>query len=189
MIRRPQLNPQNSRVSMSIDYGKTQLPLATVPQTRSRSCSPIASHPSSLPPIIKPPTEKRGIGINTVSILYMITLIGIVFYSKHHCNVMRIQYQNGIAYEREQWEAVHSQELQDERQVNERLVEEMEAFTGNLQDMQQALQREQQTVESYKNEVQATHFRYQQLEMEATTSTESLKNAVQDIYRRNALRE
>lgn len=70
---------------------------------------------------------------------------------------MRLQYETTIQDEREHWEYQHDQELQEEQHNNERLVGEMQSFTGKLQSVQQELQREHDAVVSYQRTVQTTN--------------------------------
>jgi len=177
MIRRS--SPVNNmRLPMTINHAKTSPLLKPVP------LSPFL--PISHPPPHKP--RKRGISIDSMALLYMLTLIGVVLYSKHHCNRMKIRFEYRLQDEREHWEYKKEQELKEERQTNERLTGEMTTFSGKLQSLQQQLQKQQQTANNYKNKVQTANDRYSELDTVATTTTEALKQAIQDIYRQDAVK-
>lgn len=174
---------------MTVNYEKFT-PLKPQPISSSSPLLPI-SHP--IPTIThKPSTRKSGSGIplSILTLLSLLTILGVVAYTKtHYTTRMQYRIEQRIREEREHWEYKKEQELDEERRNNEHLVQEIETFSDSLQSLQQEVTSQEQKVDSYKTKIQVTNTRLQELQQEALTSTDSLREAIQDIYRRDAIRE
>lgn len=179
MMRRPSLglSSQNVRLPIKNDYGTSKSSLI---KSNSRSGSPLPlfeSPPPSSSHCSQPnkPTITTSSKMNTMSILYVITLICVVLYSKHYMNSMRIHYQT----EQVLLQQRHDELMQKEHSNNERVLREVNT---QLQSTRQDLSKERQVVASLDTTMR-------NLQAEAKTTTDALKQSLQDVYRRNAIRE
>lgn len=172
---------------MTVNYEKFFTPLKPVPVSSSFDMLPI-SHP--VPTSHKPSRKvSSGIPLSILTFLSLLAILGVVGCTKTHYTRMRHRIEERIREEREHWEYKKEQELDEERRNNKHLVNEIEVFSDKLQSLQQEVASQEQQVDSFRVKIQVTNTRFQELEQEASAATDSLREAIQDIYRRDAIRE
>lgn len=170
---------------MTVNYEKFTpfKPIPPAPSSCSSSLLLPISHP--IPSIHKPARKSTGgIPLPILTFLSVAAMLGLVVYTKSQYYT-RMQYRSieeRIRDEREHWEYDKEQELEEEKRNNKHLVEEIQTFSRQITN-------HQQQVITYKTKIQIANDRYLELQQEATISTETLRHAIQTVYRRNAIKE